>query len=384
MQLTDDQQSILQGEQGRALSLAMKTLVDCGNAFNARRLVPIKSAHMAGSFGARFFKGYFDILDMMVREDLKVKVPTTVNPRPGREMYFLSKIAMGTQTRLEKYLDALGVTPNYSCVCYEGANVPAFGDLLCWSESSAVQFANSVIGARSNRNSVIVDLCSAVLGLTPEFGYILDENRLAQIHVKLNIDTMDPSALGFVIGQRVTNRVPVIEHYPFNRAELKNMGGAMAASGAVALFHVEGLTPEAPDLATVSGGKPLDSITITQRDLDELRAPKPESADIVVFGCPQLTYDEAFELAGRFVGKKVEKPTYFCMIPEARKRFEGESVYRELESAGVKIVDFCPLAGFTFRRRNTTVLVGSGKCYYYLHGSVYGTVEDCLRACGVK
>jgi predicted aconitase len=382
MKLEPEQQAAL--EKDGAEALALKTLVVYGEAFGARRLVPVHSAHLAGSFGILAFSTYLKILEQMVSEGVRVKVKTTLNPRPGYEQNLINRITFKNQKRLEKNLDAVGVTPNYSCVCYEGANVPGPGDRLGWAESSAVQYANSVLGARTNRNSLVIDLCSAVTGLTPEFGYLLDENRRGRLLVKLAVDRMDPSALGFIIGKKAVGRVPVLEHHDFSKVDLKNLGGSMASSGAVALFHVEGLTPEAPDMRTVFDGEPEETITITQKDLDDLRFDKPESADMVVFGCPQMTLDEALELAPHFEGRRVKKPTWFCMVPAARDKFAATQEHDAVRAAGVEINCWCPLAALSVRLGRKTVLTNSGKLYYYLTGTEYGNREDCLRACGVS
>jgi len=383
MKIEPEYESVLRGDAGKAMALAMKTLVSYGEAFGAKRLVPITSGHLAGSFGISKFRAYYKILDKLASEGARVKVKTTVNPRPGYEQNILARLVFGKQKKLERGLDAIGITPNYSCVCYMDANVPKFGDCLGWAESSAVQYANSVLGARTNRNSLVVDLCSAVTGVTPEFGYLLDENRRGQVLVKLKIDRMDANALGFIIGRTVVNRVPVIEHYDFSRIELKNMGGAMAASGAVALFHVEGLTPEAPDMKTVFDGEPEETITITQKDLDGLCFGQPEDAKMVVFGCPQLTLDEAVGLAAHFEGKRVKLRTWFCMVPNDRDRFEKTKHYIAVRDAGVEVNSYCPLAALSIYFGPKPILTSSGKLYYYLEGTEYGNQENCLHACGV-
>jgi len=383
MKLEPEQESILRGDSGKAMALAMKTLVEYGKAFGAQRLVPIKSAHLAGTFAAISYKAYYKVLDQFVGEGATVKVPTTLNPRPGQDLNLLNRVTFSKQKYVDDAMKALGVTLNYSCVCYERDNVPALGDRLAWAESSAVQFANSALGARTNRNSILIDLCSAVTGLTPEFGYLLDEHRRGEILIKLKITKMDPSALGFLIGRKVVTRVPVIEHYDFSRIDLKNMGGAMAAAGGVALFHVEGLTPEAPDMKTAFGGEPKETITITQEDLDSLRYKQPDLANLVVFGCPQMTYEEVMELGEKFTGKQIKKPTWFCLAPEAKARFEQTELYRKVREAGVEVYSHCPLAALTVRIGHKLVLSPSGKLYYYLEGCEYGNPEDCLKACGV-
>ncbi|MFA6451510.1 MAG: aconitase X catalytic domain-containing protein [bacterium] len=383
MKLEQEHENVLRGEDGEAMALAMKTLVAYGEAFGAKRLVPIKSAHLTGSFGISPFSAYYQILGRLADEGAKFKVPTTLNPRPGRDLNIINRLIFGRQKRLESCYSALGITPNYSCVCYFNANVPALGDRIAWAESSAVQYANSALGARTNRNSILIDVCGAVTGLTPEFGYLLDENRRGRVLVRIKIDRMDPPALGYIIGKTVVDRVPVIEHYPFSREELKNMGGAMAASGGVALFHVEGVTPEAPDMKTVFDGSPKETITITQADLDAMRSKNTEKIRHVIFGCPQMTADEAAALAERFAGKKTALPVWFCMIPDEMKQFEQTGLFRKAREAGVQVYDHCPLASLPVRKKSHTVLTNSGKLYYYLENTEYGATDDCLRACGV-
>jgi cis-L-3-hydroxyproline dehydratase len=384
MPFDQKQDHMVLGNKGKAHGLAMRTLVEYGKAFDAKRLVPIKSAHIAGTFGVMRLNSLYSILEQMLGDGLRVKVPTTVNPRPGRELSIQNRVGFLHQKNLERMLEELGVIQNYSCVCYEEKNIPSMGDIVAWSESSAVQYANSVLGARTNRNSILIDVCSAVTGYTPEFGYLLDENRRGRLLVRLKTKKMDASALGYLIGKLVVDRVPVIEHYDFSRVELKNMGGAMAASGAVALFHVEGVTPEAPDLSAVFDGKPEKEITITQDMIDGMRYKGP--VDMVIFGCPQMTFDEIMNLAPRFAGRKVRKPTMFFMVPDAYKRFRETDLYEKVKEAGVRLETSCPVSALTPLQgmRKKKIMTASGKTYYYLDGSFYGTVEDCLTACGVQ
>jgi len=384
MKLEGEQEGMLKGGNGPIMAKAMETVVKYGEAFGAKRLVPIKSGHLAGTFGIGPYGAYIHILRRIASEGLRVRVPTTVNPRPGYDLNFINRhIVFTKQEALEGLLSAIGVTPNYSCVCYEKANVPSFGDRLAWAESSAVQFANSVLGARTNRNSILMDVCCSLTGFTPEFGYLLDEHRRGQMLVRLNIRKMDAPALGYLLGKKVVDKVPVIEHYPFSRIELKNMGGSMAASGGVALFHVEGLTPEAPDMKTVFDGPPKVTITVTQEDLDSLRLRKPQIADMVVFGCPQMTCTEALAVAEKFVGKKVKVPTWFCMVPDELTEFKKHDQFSKTLDAGITIFEYCPLAAFSLRLGKKHILTPSGKLLYDLKGAEYGTEDDCLKACGV-
>lgn len=384
LRLNDEQDAMLKGHRGEAMTLAMKAIVQYGNAFGAKRLVPIKSAHLAGTFRASIFKAYYQVLRRLVRADARVSVPTTLNPRPGEQLNILNKLVFRKQRELDEQMASFGVTPNYSCVCYDGVNVPQKGDVLAWAESSAVQYANSVLGARTNRCSVLMDICCALTGLTPEFGYLLDDNRVARLLVKLEIDKMDASALGYLIGRKAVNRVPIIEHHEFTQTELKNMGGSMAAAGGVAMFHVEGLTPEAPDIKTACGGEPPEMMTIRQSDLDDLRTKKRQDSGMVVFGCPQMTLDEAVALSENFIGKKVKVPTWFCLIPEAKRNFRRHSYYEKILAAGVEVHDFCPLPALSVTAKRRKILTPSGKLFYYLDESRFGNIADCLEHCGVS
>jgi predicted aconitase len=387
MRLTSDQQALLDGAEGPVLAKCMRTLVRYGAAFGAPRLVPIASAHLTGSFKIFFYTAYYEIVRQLVEAGVRVRVPTTLNPRPGYDYRPQNRILFRSQRWHEQQLEALGVTPNYSCVCYEYANIPGFGDVLGWAESSAVIFANSVIGARSNRNSIMVDICQAVTGLTPEFGYLLDENRRGQLLVDVSgITRMDAPALGFLIGRLAVDRVPVLTHWPFDRAQLKNLGAAMASSGSVTMFHVVGLTPEAPDLATAFGGRePPEVHRIAQRDLESIRSTAAEQQDagVIAFGCPQMTLAEAAEIGRHFVGRRVRKPVLFHMIPQAAEEFSKLPLYQEVLRAGVEVHTHCPLAGLSLRIGVGNVLTPSGKLYYYLQGTRYGSVDEVLRAAGV-
>jgi predicted aconitase len=386
MEITEEQRAILRGAEGPMMAKCLQTLLRHGDVFGARRLVPIKSAHLAGTFKILFYSAYYDLVHRLAESGIRVKVPTTLDPRPGYDFRIQNRFAFWGQRRLEADLEALGVLPNYSCVCYAQANVPQFGDVVGWAESSAIIYANSVIGARTNRNAIMIDVCQAVTGLTPEFGFLLDENRFGQIHFKLDIERMDAPALGFLIGRIAVDRVPVLDNYPFTKIELKNMGAAMAASGAVALFHVIGLTPEAPSMKAVFPNEPEEVHTITQKDLDDLRATAAvqKSSSVVAIGCPQMTLEEALDVGRHFVGKKLAKPAIFHLVPDAYDPFVRHEIGKGCLAAGVEVVKHCPLAALSLRigAGAKQVLTPSGKLYYYLEGSEYCSLDDALKVCG--
>ena len=184
------------------------------------------------------------------------------------------------------------------------------------------------------------------------------------------------------------DRTPVIDHHPFNKGELKNLGGAMAASGGVTMYHVLGLTPEAPDEETALGGhEPEETITITQRDLDGVRSEHgvQKRTAMVAIGCPQMTLDEITEVARHFVGKKVRKKTMLHVMPAAMREFEQTPLFDEVLKSGAELYEHCPLAGLSMRIGigKQQVLTPSGKLHYYLEGTQYGNLEEVLSICGV-
>ena len=244
-----------------------------------------------------------------------------------------------------------------------------------------------MIGARTNRNSIMVDVCMAVTGLTPEFGLLEDAHRRGDVLVKLDVERMDDDAVGYLVGQRIVDKVPVLTHHPFDEVQLKNMGAAMAAAGGVGLFHVEGLTPECPSLDAAFADEPSETITITQKDLDALRLERPRQAvsGMVVFGCPQMTLDEVRDVGRHFVGKRVTKKTLFHIVPSDYERLRELPLHDQLVAAGVELHTHCPLAGLTVRLKPSEhqVLTSSGKLHYYLQGAEYGNLEDALAAAGV-
>lgn len=386
MELTEQQEALLDGAEGPAVARCIRTLVEYGEVFGARRLVPIKSAHLAGSFSIGVFGTYLDMLGQLVREGARVRVPTTVNPRPGIDFSLQNRFIFRGQARLERLFDALGVTPSYSCVSYLGAGRPARGDVIAWAESSAVIYANSVLGARTNRNSIMIDISSAVTGLTPEFGFLLDGQRRGQLRIEIEIERMDPPALGVVIGRLAVDRVPVIDTHPFSTTDLKNMGAAMAASGAVALYHVVGLTPEAPSLDAVLDDGPIEAHRITDADLDAVRSERAAAlaAPTVIFGCPQMTLDEALAIGARYRDARLKRRVIFHLMPGAREAFLDNEIGRSAVRAGVEVEIHCPLAALSLRMGfgNTDVLTSSGKLGCYLEGARYGTLDDAVAASG--
>lgn len=381
MELTGEERAILQGEQGETLRKVMQSVVLYGQAFEAERLVPLDGApHMVTSFGANIIRPYFALVDELIAAGLRTERPFTVDPRPvDRENVPYSllerlalKLIYGQQAAYEEQLERLGLRDEqaFTCTCYlpQVGNVPRPGDVLAWSESSAVVFANSVLGARSNRNSAGIDLLCNLLGKAPLFGLLTDAGRRATWLVEVSTATRpNAQVLGSAIGMRVVEDVPYVAGLDrFLGPELdagtidylKDMGAAAASNGAVGLYHVEGITPEA-----VAQGRDLlvdgyQTYTIDDAELDRVRQgypvlwKRPDARPQRCFiGCPHLSLSqlhgwarripEALQEQGR---KEVAVPTILCAAPEVLDRFREEAdAYTRLTAAGVRLTSICPL-----------------------------------------
>jgi predicted aconitase len=247
---------------------------------------------------------------------------------------------------------------------------------------------NSMFGARTNIWGVLTDFYQSISGYTPEFGLLLDENRVATVLFDISeLKDPDPDALGLFVGFKAVDRLPVLTHHPFDKYQMKQLLSAANSSGAARIVHVEGVTPEAPDIKTALDGKePVETFKVTQADLDAMRASKEVIADtdVVVFGCPQMTAHEAMAIAPAFVGKAVEKRTLFSMTPLELERLKEYPQYEQLVVAGVEFVPACPLVYLTSRDDSLkNVLTNSGKLHYYLSGAQFAKTDDCLKQAGV-
>lgn len=271
MELTDEEKEILEGNKGETLKKAMESIVMYGEAFGAKRLVKVDaSSHLVTSFGIPILKPVFRIMNELIDNGLSVRQKFTVNPRPvdfeNVKCSILEKVVFkliyGKQKYYEEQLKKVGLKDSdaFSCTCYmpEIGNIPEKGQMLSWAESSAVVYANSVLGARTNRNSGLIELLCAIVGRAPEFGLLTDDGRKADWLIELKTSKL-PNAhlLGSAIGMKIIEEVPYIsglDNYLKSTSDqktldfLKNMGAASASNGAVGLYHVEGITPEAKDL----------------------------------------------------------------------------------------------------------------------------------------
>lgn len=390
MNLSAEHKAILAGRKGKTLQKCMETLVRYGEFYQAETLVPIKSAHLVMSCGSILFKTYLDIVGQLVKEGIRFAVPTSVNPHfttenPGLiQRYILKKDEV-----FREHFRELGGIETYSCTPYLCGNIPRKGDVIAWAESSAVIYANAVLGARTNRNSGILDLIGAVLGVTPLMELLLDENRKGTVEVVVEADgeQVDCAVLGYMIGKMVQNRVPYIRGLEGTADDLKNMGAAMAATGGVGMYHVEGVTPEARALGEDVLEKGAERIVLTRERLEaqqgELQAGLTR-ADLVFIGCPHLSYEELVHVSNLMEGTKIRKGVDLWVNSSKKviQQFMESTYFASFEETGARLVSLCPLALFeTPSLRKRCVLTNSGKMRYYAP-VYYGSLDMCLRATG--
>ena len=381
MILTKEQQAILNGEKGETLAKVMKTLVMYGDAFEAEKLVPITSKynHLVTSFGLKVMSPVYDLMQQLLDEGVSSQQKFSVDPRPidknvpanFLQNLVFNKFMYTKQDFYEKQLDKLGLMDEnaFTCTCYmdEVGNKPQKGEVLSWAESSAVVYANSVLGARCNRNSGIIDIMGSIVGYVPYFGLLTDEGRKATWVVKIKT-TKKPEAqlLGSAIGMKVMEDVPYVyglDQWIGNElndaacAYLKDFGAATASNGAVGLYHIDKLTPEAVELGEdliVEGAK---EYVIDDAELERVKNnypviwKNPNAAPKLCFvGCPHLSLEQLkdwtdkIEAGLKESGKsKVLIPTVFTAAPKVLEAFNKTEYAERLKKTGVITSYICPL-----------------------------------------
>ena len=381
MILTKEQQAILDGEKGETLAKVMKTLVMYGEAFEAEKLVPVTSKynHLVTSFGLKVMSPVYDLMQQLLDAGVMSEQKFSVDPRPldknvpanFLQNLVFNKFMYTKQDFYEKQLVKLGLMDKdaFTCACYmdEVGNTPKKGDVLSWAESSAVVYANSVLGARCNRNSGIIDIMGSIVGYVPYFGLLTDEGRKASWVVRVNT-TKKPEAqlLGSAIGMKVMEDVPYItgldkwlgtELNDSTKAYLKDFGAATASNGAVGLYHIENLTPEAVELGEKLIAEDAKEYIIDDAELERVQKnypviwKNPESKPKLCFvGCPHLSLEqlkewtENIEKALSESGKKkITVPTVFTAAPGVLEAFGKTEYAQRLKDTGVITSYICPL-----------------------------------------
>ena len=381
MYLTDEQQAILNGSKGETMAKVMKTLVMYGETFGADKMVSVTSEynHLVTSFGLKMMKPVFDLMQQLIDAGTVSGQKFSVDPRPLDKNvpanflmnFIFNNFMYSKQEDYEKQLQALGLMNEdaFSCACYldQMGNKPKKGDVLSWAESSAVVYANSVLGARCNRNSGIMDIMGSIAGCVPHFGLLTDEGRKATWIVKVQC-TKKPEAqlLGSAIGMKVMEDVPYItgmntwlgtELNDENCAYLKDFGAATASNGAVGLYHIENLTPEAKEQGASLIAEGAKVYVIDDAELERVKNNYPvmwKNADaapkLCFIGCPHMSMQQLIDWTCRVEeglaasgNKKVLIPTVFTTAPAVKKEFEKTEYAKRLEKTGVILSYICPL-----------------------------------------
>ena len=404
MHLTDEERRILDGAFGEPQRIALSVLLKLGEAYGADRMVEITSAHVVGSSYQIAGEAGIEIYGQLVQQGARVKVRTTSDPGSidfarWREFKTPADYAE-RQIKIAELLDRMGVIPTWTCTPYTTFNVPKFGEDLGWSESSAVVFANSVIGARTNRLAAYVDVCAALVGRVPRFGLHVPESRRGEVLFELDPDLSASfedyffPALGYLVGQVTADRIPVIvgvRQTTFD--QLKAFGAAAAASGSVALYHMVGVTPEARTLEEALGGRlPAERISVGRREIartmEQMSTGQGGAVDVVGVGCPHASIDQMRRYATLLRGKRVHTGVelWICtntMVEEMARRM---GYVEAIEQAGAKLMvgtchNDCPLGAWGFRR----LVTDSGKFAYYTPTTVgtecvFASTEACIEA----
>lgn len=402
MDLTASEKEMLHGLRGPGVKLAIEILTEVGEAYNASRLVPVNSAHIVLSTYKSIFDAGVEALEKFVELGAKAAVPTTVDPAgmdlDHWEKYDTPKDYADKQWRIVDACHKLDFIPCWTCTPYLCGLLPREGDHLAWTESSAVVFANSILGARTNRETAVIDVAAAVAGRTPYYGLHLDENRYGQllIDVQASVETAeDYNILGYYVGLVAGNKIPVLKG--LGRAKsfeyYKGMGAASAASGGVPLFHIVGVTPEAPSLQKAFGNRAIpEAIRFGEQEKaatkNKMTTTGPGPIDAVMIGCPHYTINEIREVARELAGKRVREGVRFWIYTYKANVLMAERLgYKAMiEAAGAEfIVDTCMVVSPTERYGFGRVMTDSGKCAYYAPTQVqsdvvFGSMRECVQA----
>ena len=378
-----EDERILAGEQGETRQKMLELLVALGKVFGAERLVPIKSAQVSGASYKTIGKYGLEWLSSL---DAKAVVPAVLNPigmPRGRweEMGIDPDFAEKQQAVVAAY-ERLGVRLDCTCTPYYLYET-RYGDHLAWSESSAVSYANSVLGARTNREGGPSALAAALVGKTPCYGLHLDKNRVPQLVIDVHADTSgwgiaEYGALGFHAGKLVGNRIPYFRGIRPEPDQLKAIGAAMAATGAVALYHVEGITPEAQKHRYDLSG--TESIPVEAAEIARVFSEIP--VDAVAVGCPHCSPAELAEIARLLIGKVVTKPLYIFAAQGVIER--NARVVDSIEKSGARVfADTCMVVSPAMEQYRS-IMVNSGKALAYVPNMCggqarIGTIADCIR-----
>ena len=398
--LTDEEEAMRSGEAGLGVQKAMEIVVALGQIYGATDLVPVASVQVSGVSYKNLGDAGLEFLEEWASQGARARVPATLNPAgmdmaAWRELGFSQGFAQRQKAVIAAYA-SLGIVPTCTCTPYLVGYEPQFGEHLAWAESSAVSYANSVLGARTNREGGPSALAAAITGRTARYGLHLDANRQATtiVDVRCAITSeADLGALGYLVGQRVKNGIPYFSRWRSIDWEndrlgiwgLKTLGAAMAASGAVALYHVEGITAEAKAggvLAPNAQKLVVDSLAAAY---DQLNGPT-ETVDLVSLGCPHASFGEIEAIADYLEGRQVRAALWITTAKATRDTADESGLVARIEASGGRVVsDTCMVVAPVADLGYHTLATNSAKMASYTpsHSKLsvhFGPLEQCLEA----
>lgn len=423
MLLTKEQQDLLDGAKGETMAKVMKTLVMYGETFGAEKMVPVTSeyGHTVISFGLGILKPVYALYEELLNTGAVSKQAFSVDPRPIDKknvpanliQNIVFDVMYSQQKNYEEQLKKFGVMNDdaYTCTCYlpQVGNTPKRGDVLSWAESSAVVYANSVLGARCNRNSGILEMMGSIAGCVPEFGLLTDEGRKADWIVELKTTKLpDAQLFGSAVGMKVLDKVPYVkglDQYLGTELNdkactyLKDFGAATASNGSVGLYHIENLTPEAVDYGEklIRDGAPV--YVVDDAEIERVKNSYPviwknkdAKPKLCFVGCPHMTIaqleqwttdvEEGLKKAGR---QKVAIKTVFTSSPAVIKAFEKTEYAARLKATGVTVSYICPLMYMNNPLCKTMpVITSSNKLRTYSSARFYPEAEILKMITGQK
>ncbi len=418
MYLNEEQQAILNGSQGETMAKVMKTMVMFGDAFGAEKMVPVTSKHnhLVTSFGLKVMSPVYELMQQLLDAGVKSGQTFSVDPRPidknvpanFLQNIVFTKLMYTKQDFYEEQLKKLGLLSDdaFTCACYldQVGNKPQKGDVLSWAESSAVVYANSVLGARCNRNSGIMDIMGSIVGYVPYFGLLTDEGRKATWIIRIET-TKKPEAqlLGSAIGMKVMEDVPYVvgldkwigsELDDSACTYLKDFGAATASNGAVGLYHIDNLTPEAKELGKSLIAEGAKEYIITDEELERVKANYPvvwknpdATPKLCFMGCPHMSlqqlkdWTDKVEAGLKAAGNKtVQIPTVFTAPPKVLEEFGKTEYSARLKATGVITSYICPLMYMNNPLcKKMPVITSSNKLRTYTSARYY-TDDEILAA----
>lgn len=405
--LSAKDRQMLNGQYGGAARLVMSILVRMAEVYDATELMNVTQAHIDSC--ALMSDSNLEFAETLVKRGGRVSIPTTLNMIPldlqnWRRLGIPEEFA-AKATRLANAYTDMGCIPTWTCTPYQGYLTPRFGQQIAWGESNAIAYANSVLGARTNRYGDFMDICAAITGRVPKAGLHLKENRKGQLllHLKVAPELLEDEtfyvALGHFMGNLVQDKIPVIEGLPINATsdQLKALGAAAASSGAVGLFHAIGVTPEANTLEEAfQGSKPERVIDVRSSDLkaawsDLSTAAEGDKVDVVMLGCPHFSFTEFQQLSQAIhdEGNHPRHPTCKMLVLTSQTSYallQRSNFVDTLTDFGAQIIlDTCMFHSPIISPEAKVLMTNSGKCAYYAPGHLnvriaFGSIRDCVQS----